>query len=167
MTVSRGTLLAVEQAVPETYDVGKGVGYMVQKSITVEGTPTEQIIRDGFWEAIKKVGDLPVYVKATLTYAGREWPWAQVVSKFDVEYQAVHMAEGSVLMTICAVIVVVLPVVTKFLLVLLGIGVATYMILKTEDVGNWLDEQGPAVGVGVGAGVILLAGLILLGGDKK
>lgn len=167
MTAYTGTLLAVEQTVPETYDVGKGEGYMVKKEITVEGTPTEEIIRDGFYLAIKEVGDLPVYVKVTLLWQGREYPWAQVVSKFSVEYQAVHMAEGSILATICAIIMVVLPVVTKFLLVLLGIGVATYLILKTEDVGNWIDEHGPTVAAGVGAGAVLLAAIILLGGDKK
>jgi len=167
MTASMGTLLAVEQAVPETYDVDQGQGYMVKKSITVEGTPTDQIIRDGFWSAIKEVGDIPVYVKVTLVFSGREWPWSQVVSKFDVEYQAIHMAECSILATVCAVIIVVLPIVTKFLLVLLGIGVATYAILKAEDVGNWLDEHGPAVGVGLGAGVVLLLGLVLMGDNKK
>ena len=166
MTSSMGNLLAVDQMVPETYDVAKGQGYMMKKSITVEGTPSEQIIRDGFWAALENVGDRPVYVKATLTWQGREYPWAQVVSKFDIELQAVHMAEGSLLATICAVIYMVLPVVTKFILVLLGVGLVTYLILKTEAVAQWIDEQGPAVAVGVGAGIVLLLGLILLGDNK-
>jgi len=167
MTVTRGSLLAVEAVVPETYDVGKGAGYMVKKKITVEGTPGEAVIREGIWEAIKAAGDLPVYVRVELTWAGHEWPWSKDVSKFDVEYQAVHMAEGSILVTIASVILYALPYVAKILVVLLGWLVVNYLILKTEAVANWIDEHGPAVAGGLGAGAVIVAALILFGGDKK
>lgn len=167
MTMIRGTLLAIEAEVPETYDVGKGTGYMVKKQLTVEGSPGEAVIRDGIWEAIKEAGDLPVYVKVTLTWAGHEWPWTKVISKFDVEYQAVHMAEGSLLVTIAAVILYALPYVAGILLVLLAWVVVRYFMLKIDAVAKWIDEHGPEVATGLGAGVVILAGLILLSGDKK
>jgi len=167
MTVTRGSLLPVEAVVPESYDVGQKQGYMVKKELTVDGTPGEAVIRDGIWEAIKAAGDLPVYVKVTLTWAGHEWPWSKDVSKFDVEYQAVHMAEGSILVTIAAVILYALPYVASILLVLLGWVIVRYSIMKTEAVAKWIEEHGPEVAAGMGAGVVILAGLILLGGDDK
>lgn len=166
MTLTRGSLLPVETVVADSYDVAQGQGYMVKKTITVEGTPGEAIIREGIWDAIKTAGDLPVYVKVTLTWAGHLWPWSKDVSKFDVEYQAVHVAEGSILVTIASVILYALPYVAKVLLVLLGFVVVNYLILKTEAVADWIDEQGPAVAGGLGAGVIIVAALILLSGEK-
>lgn len=167
MTLTRGVFLAVEAEVPDTYDVGKGTGYMVQKTLTIEGTPGEAVILGGIWEALKEAGELPVFARVTLTFSGREWPWTKIISKFDVDYQAVHMAEGSILATIAAVILYALPYLASILLVLLAWKVVTYFILKIEGVADWLDKYGPQVAAGVGAGVVLLAALILLGSDKK
>lgn len=167
MTLTRGVYLAVEAEVPETHDVGKGTGYMVKKTLTIEGTPGEAVILGGIWAALEEAGELPVWARVTLTWSGREWPWTQIISKFDVEYQAVHMAEGSILATIAAVILYALPYLASILLVLLAWKVVTYFILKIEDVAEWLDKYGPQVGTGIGIGLVLLVILILLGSDKK
>lgn len=167
MTVSHGSPLAVEAEVSETYDVGKGQGYMVTKSITVEGTPGEAVILNGFLKSIKGAGDLPIYAKVTRTWTGRQWPWTKIISKFDVEYQAVHMAEDSVLATIAGVILYALPYLASILLVLLAWRVVNYFILKGEDVGQWMDKYGSQAAAGMGAGVIILLALALSRGDKK
>lgn len=167
MTVTMGSQLPVEGSVSKDYDIGKKQGYMVSKSVTIEGTPTEKVIMEGIRDSIKEVGDLPIYVNVTLTWSGKLWPWTQPVSKFDVEYQAVHMAEDSLLMAVAAAILYALPYVAKILLVLLGWKVVDYFILKVEDVGEWLDKYGPQVATGFGVGVVLLAALALSGDDKK
>lgn len=167
MTLTKGAPLGVESIIDgETADVPKGTGYGVSNQITVEGTPGERVILDGIWESIKVTGDLPVWASVEVTWTGREWPWTKVVSKFDIQYQAVHMAEGSILATIAAVILYALPYLASILLVLLGWRVVTYTILKIEDVAKWIKLQGPAVGVGLGAGAVIL-GYLILSGDKK
>ncbi len=166
--MTRGTLLGVEGTVDGgTYDVPQGSGYAVANRITVEGLPGEKVVLDGLWDSIEEAGDLPVYAKVTLTWAGHEWPWTKDVSKFDVDYQAVHMAEGSILVTIAGLIMYALPYLASILLVLLGWDIWTTFKLKQEDVGNWLDQYGGVIGAGIGAGAVILVGLMLLGGDKK
>lgn len=166
MTMHIESPIAVEAIVDGDTDVLQGTGYGVRTEITVEGTPGEKVILDGIWGSIKSAGDLPIWASVTLTWSGREWPWTKMVSKFDIEYQAVHTSGDSLLVSIAAVIYYLLPIVTKFILVLLGVSVVTYLILKTEAVAQWIDEQGPAVGLGLGAGAVLLAGLIMLGDNK-
>jgi len=165
--MNRGTLLGVEGAVNADYDVPKGAGYGVKTELTLEGTPDSKSVMDSVWASIEEAGDLPVYVEVRLTYAGHEWPWTEVVSKFDVEYQAVHMAEGSTLLAIAVLIINLLPLVAEFIFILLKLAVVAYLVLKAIDVAEWLAAQGPAVVAGIGAGIVIVAGLILLGGDKK
>lgn len=162
----RGSALTVEGPVDGTFDAPKKTGYGVHKEITIEGTPGESVVLEGLWDSIKAAGDLPVWVSVTLTWSGQKWPWTKVVSEFDVQYQAVHMAEGSILATVVAAILYALPYLAKILLILLGWRVVNYTILKVEDVAAWLDEQGPAVGAGLGIGMFILVALIL-SGDKK
>ncbi|MBA7636011.1 hypothetical protein ES703_43624 [subsurface metagenome] len=169
MTMNKGTRLAIEGTVDgDTYDVPQGAGYGVTTQVTVEGTPGEKAIMDGIWDSILGAGDRPVYVKATLTWAGHEWPWTKVISKFDVEYQAVHMAEGSILAGLGVLIITLLPLMLEFIFIILKAVAITYVILKALDVAEWLAKEGPAVvaAAGIGAGVVILA-LILLGGDNK
>lgn len=167
MTMTKGSPLGVEGIVEgDVYDAPKGTGYGVSNQITVEGTPGEKVILDGIWDSIEATGDLPIWVSTTLTWTGREWPWTKIVSKFDINYQAVHMAEGSILATIAAVILYALPYIASILLVLLGWRIVTYTILKIEDVAKWLELQKMPIGVGLGAGVVLLGALILLRDDK-
>lgn len=169
MTMNKGTKLGVVGTVDgDTYDIPKGAGYGVMTEVTVEGTPGEKAMMEGIWDSIEGSGDRPVYVKTTLTWAGHEWPWSKVISKFDVEYQAVHMAEGSVLAAVAALIITLLPLVVEFIFILLKVIAITYVVLKAIEVAKWIAEQGPAVvAAGVGAGVVLLGALILMGGDKK
>lgn len=172
MTMTRGTMLRVESTVDgESYDVPHGAGYGISTQITVDGTPGEQVIMDSVWGSIEEAGDLPVYVQTRLTYSGHEWPWSETVSKFDVEYQAVHMAEGSIIASIAAIIIYALPYLANIILVILGTVVARYLMLKIDDVGQWMDEHGPVVGTGIGVGaglgVVLIGALILSGGNKR
>ena len=169
MTINKGTKLGVEGTVDgDTYDVPKGSGYGVTTQVTVEGTPGEKAMMDSIWDSILAAGDRPVYVKTTLTWAGHEWPWTKVISKFEVEYQAVHMAEGSILAALGVLIITLIPLVAQFIFILLKVAAITYVVLKAIDVAEWLAEEGPAVvaAAGIGAGAVILA-LILMGGDKK
>jgi len=168
--MNKGTKLAIEGTVDgDTYDVPKGSGYGVTTQITAEGTPGEKATMDGIWDSILAAGDRPVYVKVTLTWAGHEWPWAKVISKFDVEYQAVHMAEGSILAGLGVLIITLLPLMIEFIFIILKAVAITYVVLKAIDLAEWLAEQGPAVvaAAGIGAGAMILGALILLGGDNK
>lgn len=166
MTVTRGTMLALEGPVSSTYDVGKRQGYQVEESLTVDGTPTEASIKEGVWAAIEEAGDLPVYVRVRKTYVGHLWPWSAVVSKFEVSYQAVHMAEGTTLVLIAGLIWTLLPLVVEFLFVLLKVAAITWAVLKTIDVAKWIEKNKPGVAAGLGIGVVILAALVL-SGDKK
>jgi len=169
--MNKGTKLAIEGTVDgDTYDVPKGAGYGVTTQVTAEGTPGEKAVMEGIWDSIEGAGDRPVYVKVTLTWAGHEWPWVKVISKFDVEYQAVHMAEGSILAGLGVLIITLLPLMLEFIFIILKVIAITYVVLKALDVAEWLAEQDPAVvaaGFGVGAGAVVLAYLFLRGGDKK
>jgi len=171
MTMNKGTKLGVVGTVDgAVYDVPKGAGYGMTTELTIEGTPGEKAMMDSIWDSILAAGDRPVYVRTTLTWAGHEWPWAQVISKFDVEYQAVHVAEGSILAALGVLIITLIPLVAEFIFILLKVIAITYVVLKAIDVAEWIAEQDPAVigvGVGAGLGVVLLGALILLGGDKK
>ena len=165
--MTRGTLLGVEGTVDGvTYDVQKGAGYGVTTEITAEGTPGEKAVMDSVWESIEAAGDLPVYVSTTLTWAGHEWPWTKVISKFDISYQAVHLAEGSTLLAVATLIIALLPLVAEFIFIILKAIAITYVVLKAIDVAEWIADQDPAA-IGVGMGAVVLAGLILLGGDEK
>ncbi len=167
MTSTRGILLPTSRVVSGDYDVTRGEGYMVKKEITVDGQPSELTIREGIWAAIEDAGDRPVFVKARKTYTGANWPFPGLISRFDVDYQAVHYAEGSILVTVAAIILYALPYLASILLVILGWRVVTYSILKIDAVGQWLDDHGPGVAAGLGAGVVLVAALVLFGGNKK
>jgi len=169
MTMYKGTKLGIVGTVDgDTYDIPKGAGYGVVTEVTMEGTPGEKAIMDGIWDSIVGAGDRPVYVKATLTWAGHEWPWPKVISKFDVEYQAVHMAEGSILAALGVLIITLLPLVVEFIFILLKVIAITYVVLKAIDVAKWIADQDPAaVAAGVGAGLVILAAFLLFGGDKK
>ncbi len=169
MTTSSGTLLGVEGSVPGTYDVGKGQGYQVEESMTIDGTPTEESVKDSVWAAIEEAGDLPVYVQVRLTYAGHDWPWTDVISKFDVKYQAVHLAEGTTLLAIGALIWALLPLVAEFIFIILQAVAITWAVLKAIDVAEWFAEQDPtvpALAAGAGLGIVLVAAVVLLGGNK-
>ena len=167
--MNKGTKLDVVGTVSDGYDIPKGAGYGTTSQLTIEGTPGEKVVMDGVWKSIEEAGDLPVYVRVTLTWAGHEWPWTKVVSKYDIEYQAVHMAEGTFLGALAAWTLLNLATVGAFIWVLLKVAVVAFVLLKVSQVVQWLIDQdlGPAVGVGLGAGAVILAGLILLGGDKK
>lgn len=168
--MNKGTLLDIEGTVDgDVYDIPKRAGYGITTEITVEGTPGEKTIMDGVWNSIKEAGDIPVYVKATLTWAGHEWPWMKVISKFNIEYQAIHMAKGTILGALAAWTLLNLATVGAFILILLKVAIVVFVLLKADQVIQWLTEQGPAatVGVSLGAGAVIIAGLILLGGDKK
>lgn len=167
--MNKGTKLGIVGTVDgDTYDIPKGAGYGVVTEVTVEGTPGEKAMMDGVWDSIIGAGDRPVYVKTTLTWAGHEWPWAKVISKFDVEYQAVHMAEGSILAGLGVLILTLLPLVVEFIFILLKAVAITYVVLKAIDVAKWIAAQDPAaIGAGIGAGVFLILALLLFGGDKK
>jgi len=171
MTVNKGTRLGVEGSVDgDTYDVPQGAGYGVTTEVTVEGTPGEKAMMESIWDSILAAGDRPVYVKTTLTWAGHEWPWSNVISKFEVEYQAVHMAEGSILGALGILIITLIPLVASFIFILLKVAVITYVVLKVIDVAKWLAEQdptAPAAAAGFGLGAALILGLIVLGRDKK
>ena len=166
----KGTKLGIVGTVDgTTYDVPKGAGYGVTTQVTAEGTPGEKAVMDGIWDSIEGAGDRPVYVKVTLTWAGHEYPWTKVISKFDIEYQAVHMAEGSILAGLGVLIITLLPLMIEFIFIILKAIAITYVILKAIDVAEWIADQDPAavVAAAAGAGVLLLGALILLGGDNK
>jgi len=166
--MNRGTKLGVEGTVDgDTYDIPKGAGYGITTQVTIEGTPGEKATMDGVWDSIEEAGDLPVYVRATLTRVGREWPWTKVVSKYDIEYQAVHMAEGSILAGLGALIITLLPLVLEFIYIILVSVAITYVILNVKAVAQWLASLDPrVVAAGVGVGVVLLVALMLMGDEK-
>ena len=168
--VIKGTKLGVEATVDgETYDLTKGVGYGVTTEVTVEGTPGEEEMMKSLWDSITAAGDIPVYVRTTLTWSGHEWPWTKTISKFDVEYQAVHFAEGSILAAVGVLIITLIPIVAEFIFILLQAVAITYVIIKAKDVAEWLAEQDPtatAAAAGAGLGAALLVGFIVLGGNK-
>lgn len=165
--ITKGTQLEVDYMVTGDHDITKRQGYQIEETVTVDGTPTEASVRDGVWLAIEEAGDLPVYVEAKLTFSGHLWPWSKVVSRFDVKYQAVHMAEGTALVAIGALIWTLLPLVAEFIFILLSAFAVTYLVLEAKGVAEWLAEQGPAAAVGLGIGTVLVAGLVLFGGDRK
>lgn len=169
MTMTRGTMLGVESTVDgESYDVPHGAGYGIATQITVDGAPGEQVMMDSVWDGIEEAGELPVYVKTRLTYSGHEWPWTEIVSKFDVEYQAVHMAEGSILAAVAVLMWTLIPLVAEFIFVLLTVFVTTYVVLKAIDIAKWLKDQdllAPAVGIGLGTALVI--GFVVLGGNKR
>ncbi len=169
MTTISGTLLGVEGGVSSAYDVGHGQGYQVEESMTIDGTPTEESVKDSVWAAIEEAGDLPVYVQVTLTYAGHDWPWTDVISKFDVKYQAVHLAEGTTLLAIGALIWALLPLVAEFIFIILQAVAITWAVLQAIDVAEWLAEQDPVIApaaFGAGLGIVLVAAVVIAGGNK-